>query len=189
MIGRFAASLLLCGLPLGAASASDVLGDCGGAPEGAVTTLPAPVSEWGVLACSPETGHMLAARPGWAWKFVDTMKDFGLPANFGQDDGQAPAAYFVAARINDAPLEHPLTLNAAKALSEGLAAEPDPWDSARVLSLGNTRQQGVRVFVFEKTDEHAGPMRWAIMCNWDASQCSPGHRFMILDLRDRQAGH
>lgn len=183
MIGRLAASLLLCALPLGTLGATDTLGDCSGAPEGVATALPAPLSEWGALVCSPELGHMLVPPPGWMWKFVDTMKSFGLPANFGQNTDTP--AYFIGIKMNEAPLEHPLTRNAAKVLSEGLAPASEPWEKAQVVTLGNTREQGVRVFIFEKAHERAGLMRWGIMCNWDATQCSPGYRFMILDMRDQ----
>lgn len=176
MIGRIAASLWLLALPSWAGAT--VLGDCSAAPQEALPDLPPPVTDWAALACTPD-GHLLAPPPGWSWKFVTTLQAFVLPADFGQSTPQQAPAYFQDIQVQDIPLDHALARHAAAVLNDGLAPMDAPWQSARVVSLTNTLAQGVRLFVFERE-----AMRWGILCDWSGQQCSAGHRFMVLDVRD-----
>ncbi|MBB1062036.1 hypothetical protein [Marilutibacter spongiae] len=176
MIQRLLATLCLVALPC--LSSAATFGDCTGAPQEAIGEVPPSVSDWAALACTPD-GQLLTAPPGLSWKFVTTLGAFVLPAGFGQSAAQPGPAYFRDIQVQDIPLDHALARHAAAMLNDGLAPIDVPWRTAQVVSLTNTRAQGIRVFVFENET-----MRWGMLCDWSGEQCSTRHRFMVLDVRD-----
>ncbi len=58
-------------------AASD--GDCTNSPVEAVVTLPAPLSKWAQIACTP-FGHVLTSHEGWIWVWPDGTGTVFIPS-------------------------------------------------------------------------------------------------------------
>ncbi|HUS24350.1 MAG TPA: hypothetical protein VM369_05330, partial [Candidatus Binatia bacterium] len=54
-------------------------GDCAGSPAEAVTKLPAPLSDWGQVMCTPY-GHIITNRQGWIWTQPGSYAPVMIPA-------------------------------------------------------------------------------------------------------------
>ncbi len=56
--------------------------DCEGTPPNAVMTLPAPLSKWGRVSCTP-FGHILTSHEGWVWVLPDGASSVLIPSQLG----------------------------------------------------------------------------------------------------------
>src|SRR6266699_6277169 len=69
--------------------------DCTSAPSDAVMKLPAPLSKWGQITCTP-LGHMLTSHEGWIWIMPDASGTVLIPAQELQNakDSNGTESYF-----------------------------------------------------------------------------------------------
>lgn len=64
MLKQFA--LLILALVSSAIAKAAPQGNCEGSPAQAVLELPAPLSQWGSIVCTPY-GHIISNHDGWIW--------------------------------------------------------------------------------------------------------------------------
>jgi hypothetical protein len=145
--------------------------DCAGAPPDAVTTLPAPLSKWGEVMCTPY-GHMLASHASWMW----LMPDFDTVLIPAQISDKTPEElgnkiYFTkidVMRVKGAEFEQ-----AYKAFHQDFDDTEVKPDAYRV-DLTTVEGKSLRMYFFDY-DTYA----WGISC--PDGKCATDTRFMILD--------
>lgn len=145
--------------------------DCTGSPPDAVMTLPAPLSRWAQIVCTP-FGHMLASHKGWMWLAPDLDPVFIPAQSMDKNPEQlGNKIYFTkidVERVKGAEFE-----DAYKTFHEGFddsEVKPDGYRVEMTTVRGNT----IRMYFFDY-DTYA----WGMSC--PDNKCEPDTRFMVLD--------
>jgi len=146
--------------------------DCSAAAPDAVVTLPAPLSKWGQITCTP-LGHMLTSHEGWIWIMPDASGTVLIPAQELQNakDSNGEESYFT--RIDVAQVKGEEFNSAYGAFHVGFdnkEVKPDGYRADLTSVSGRT----VRMFFFDY-----GNYAWGMTCS--DNTCDTDTRFMILD--------
>jgi hypothetical protein len=157
---------------IGSARAVPDDSDCNGTPPQAVMGLPAPLSKWGEISCTP-FGHVLASRKGWIWilptvrrpVFVPSQMVDRLPKPLGNK------SYFT--KIEIARIAGEEFASAYETFHQGFDPNETTPDGYRV-DLTSVSGKTVRLYFFDY-DTYA----WGMECPED--KCERDSRFMILD--------
>lgn len=164
-------TFVLAGIGMGSTRANDET-DCTGSPSEAVMTLPAPLSKWGEVACTP-FGHVLTSRKGWAWVLISAKRPVILPSQMVDEMPQplGNKSYFTAIAVQR------VTGQEFAAAYETLHGDLDPHETlpnGYRVDLASVSGKKMLLYFFDY-DTYA----WAIEC--PNGSCSRGSRFMILD--------
>jgi len=148
------------------------VGDCTGTPVEAVIELPAPLNDWGRLACT-EYGHIITNLDGWIWSNPGGYNPVMIPSQMVRNNPEAigNASYFIKIEMSLVAGEE---LDAAVALfEEGFdASETKPSVyNLEVVSVSG-RKLGFKFFDY-------GASKWGVWCN---VECDPDSRFMLLNM-------
>jgi hypothetical protein len=146
--------------------------ECGTPPAAAVTALPAPLSDWGTLDCTP-FGYVITAKDGWIWAEPMTAEPVFVPAQMVRSD-PAPlgsSAYFKKIELSEA---HGPEFEAASEAAFGDMDGPKKFNGYR-LDLSSYADRSMRLYFFED-----GRSRWGIWCPHD--KCDRSSRFMVMDM-------
>ena len=150
--------------------------DCSGSPADAVMTLPAPLSKWGHIACTPY-GHMLTSHEGWIWVLPDALEPVLIPSQTLDKEPRlvGNAAYFT--KIDVARVKGEEFDEVYKAFHVGFdnsEVKPDAYRADITTSAGNS----ILMYFFDY-DSYA----WGMSC--PEKKCETDSRFMILDKNTR----
>ena len=152
--------------------------DCSGSPAQAVMDLPAPLSEWGTIVCTPY-GHIISNHDGWIWSYPGGYAPVFVPSQMVRNN-PAPLgnkSYFTQITFTESALSDKATAEALAALNEGLSPEPASR-AYRLLATGSLGRTLVLYFF-----QH-GASTWGIWCDDRGTQCKSSTRFMVLDMRN-----
>jgi len=176
---RISLALLTFLTPLGfevRSPAATLDNDCTGTPTTAVMMLPAPLSKWGRVSCTP-FGHVLTSHEGWAWVFPGGARSMLVPSQLGVRNPRpvGNSSYFTKIEMKRVSGEE--FQDAYDVFHKGLDdKEPKP-DGYRV-DLETSSGKSLRMYFFDY-DTYA----WGIECN--ETDCDPDSRFAILDKEHR----
>lgn len=176
MIRRIAVLLLAISFPAIGKDAPQ--GDCAGSPPDAVLSLPAPLSTWGIIVCTPQ-GHVISSREGWIWTRPGAFVPVRIPSQMVQTD-PAPLgnkSYFTGITFKEVPVTDTQAVEALAAMYKGVALEPA--SNAYQLSVTGSLGRSLKLYFFR-----IGTSTWGIWCT-DA--CYQNTRFMLLDMRKAAA--
>lgn len=175
MLKTIATLLLSLALPSIAQAAPQ--GDCSGSPADAVVELPAPLSDWGTVACTP-FGHIISNRQGWIWSYPGALAPVFVPSQMvrSKPEPLGNKSYFTRITFTEASLSDAATASALSALNSGLS--PGPASKAYKLSATGSLGRSLVLFFFQQ-----GASIWGIWCDEHGAQCNPDTRFMVLDMR------
>ncbi|HEX5278665.1 MAG TPA: hypothetical protein VFW28_01175 [Micropepsaceae bacterium] len=154
-----------------AASEAAATHDCAGSPSDAVMTLPAPLSRWAQIVCTP-FGHMLASRKGWMWLAPDLDPVF-IPAQAMDNNPEKLGNKIYFTKVDVARVKGTEFADAYKTFHEGFddsEVKPDGYRVDLTTVQGNT----IRMYFFDY-DTYA----WGMSC--PDNKCDPDTRFMVLD--------
>ena len=148
------------------------VGDCSGSPPEAVMTLPAPLSKWGQITCTPY-GHVLAGRGNWTWIWPDGSGTVFIPSQLVMTNPQllGNRSYFTNVeimRVRGAEFDE-----AYATFREGLDLQETPPDVYRA-DLTSVSGKVMRVYFFDY-DTFA----WGMSC--PDNNCVQDSRFIMLD--------
>src|SRR5215510_11538963 len=148
------------------------VGDCTGSPREAVMTLPAPLSKWGEIRCTPY-GHVLAATGNWTWIWPDGSGTVFIPSQLVMNNPQplGNRSYFThieLSRVRGAEFDE-----AYATFREGLDLREVPPDVYRA-DLTSVSGKLMRVYFFDY-DTYA----WGMSC--PDNNCVQDSRFIMLD--------
>lgn len=87
----------------GAVNASPV-GDCEGMPEEAITELPSPLSQWGVIVCTPY-GHIISNKEGWIWSNPAAYSPVMIPSQMVRNNPEPLGNKSYFTRIEMTPIK------------------------------------------------------------------------------------
>ena len=146
--------------------------DCGNAPPDAVMKLPAPLSKWGQISCTP-LGHMLTSHEGWIWIMPDASGTVLIPAQELENAKETTSAESYFTRIDVAQVKGEEYDAAYGAFHIGFDDKEVKPDAYRV-ELTSVSGRTVRMFFFDY-DSYA----WGMTC--PGNKCDTDTRFMILD--------
>jgi len=151
-------------------AASD--GDCTNSPVEAVVTLPAPLSKWAQIACTP-FGHVLTSHEGWIWVWPDGTGTVFIPSQMVARD-PAPlgnTSYFTNIEMTKvAGEEFDEAYDIFRRGLEQNAVKPDGYRVDLTSVSGNT----MRLYFFDY-DTYA----WGMSC--PENICVRDTRFMVMD--------
>lgn len=168
----FLFALIICaGLDPAAPRAASAI-DCSGSPPDAVMTLPAPLSKWGQISCTPY-GHVLQGRGNWVWIWPDGSGTVFIPSQLVMSNPEilGNRSYFTqieVLRVRGAEFEQ-----AYATFREGLDGKETPPDVYRG-ELSSVSGRVMRVYFFDY-DSYA----WGMSC--PDNNCVQDSRFIILD--------
>jgi len=176
----FSALTMMAGFHASATAASDAAPavsdaapahDCAGSPADAVMNLPAPLSRWAQIVCTP-FGHMLASRKGWMWLAPDLDPVF-VPAQSMDKNPEQLGNKIYFTKIDIARVKGDEFDAAYRIFHEGFddsEVKPDGYRVDMTTVMGST----IHMYFFDY-DTYA----WGMSC--PADKCDPDTRFMVLD--------
>jgi hypothetical protein len=157
-----------------------------GAPTDAVVKLPAPLSKWGQLICTP-LGYVLTGHKGWVWmqpadhslviipaQLSGAFKAQNRPATDGTGNGKA---YFT--HIEVTKVDGPEFDKAYAAFHDGFDPNEQKPSGYR-LDLQSADGNSLTMYLFDYFT-----YGWGIACPDGA--CDRSTRFMMLDMSKRPA--
>ena len=150
--------------------------DCGNAPTDAVIKLPAPLSKWGQMSCTP-LGEMLTSHEGWIWIMPDASGTVLIPAQELESAKEASSAESYFTRIDIAQVkgeEFDSVYGTFHAGFDNKEVKPEAYRVDLITASG----KDIRLFFFDY-DSYA----WGMTC--PANKCDADTRFMILDKNNR----
>lgn len=176
MIKLIAALLLAIAYPATGADAPK--GNCAGSPSDAVLSLPAPLSTWGTIVCTPQ-GHVIASREGWIWTRPGAFVPVRIPSQMVQSDPEplGNQSYFTNITFKEVPVADKQAVDALAAMYKGVA--PESASNAYQLLVTGSMGRSLQLYFFR-----IGTSTWGIWCT-DA--CYQNTRFMLLDMRKASA--
>jgi hypothetical protein len=157
---------------LGSARAVPDDSDCNGTPPQAVMGLPAPLSKWGEISCTP-FGHVLTSHKDWIWILPTVRRPIFVPSQMVDRLPQllGNKSYFIAIEMTRIGGEE--FASAYDTFHEGFDSSETMPDGYRV-DLTSVSGKTVRLYFFDY-DTYA----WGMECRED--KCERDSRFMILD--------
>lgn len=170
------ALVLLLSAPSVAFAAPEI--DCNGSPKDAALELPAPLSDWGRVVCTPY-GHVIASQTGWIWTYPGAMAPVFVPSQMIRSSPKelGNSSYFSRVSFDQMPLGDDLTAKALTALDSGYkASKPShAYKLTAKSSLGTT----LSMYFFQ-----TGDSIWGIWCDDAGKECNSDTGFMVLDARE-----
>jgi hypothetical protein len=150
--------------------------DCSSAPPEAVIALPAPLSKWGQISCTP-LGHMLTSREGWIWIMPDATWTVLIPAQELENakESRNTEAYFTVIDIMQVKGEE---FDAAYGVFHAGFDDKEAKPEGYRVDLTTVSGKAIRMFFFDY-DSYA----WGMTC--PDNKCDADSRFMILDKNNR----
>jgi len=146
--------------------------DCTGSPPDAVMTLPAPLSKWGRIVCTPY-GHMLAGRDGWMWIMPEIFETVLIPAQVPEKEPEQVGNKIYFTKVDVYKVKGSEFDNAYKVFHTGFDDKEVKPDGYRV-ELTTDQGKSLMMYFFDY-DTYA----WGMSC--PDSKCEMETRFMILD--------
>lgn len=170
-------TILLLSLTLSVIAQAAPQGNCSGSPATAVLELPAPLSDWGSIVCTPY-GHIISNHDGWIWSYLGAFAPVFIPSQMVRSNPEpiGNKSYFKQITFVEVPLSDKEAAAAFSALNEGLAPESD--SKAYKLSVTGSLGRSLTLFFFQH-----GSSIWGIWCDEHGTQCKSDTRFMVLDMR------
>src|SRR2546423_1163556 len=150
--------------------------DCSSAPPDAVMTLPAPLSKWGQITCTP-LGHMLTSHAGWIWIMPDASGTVLIPATELENAEKAANSESYFTKIDVVKVKGDEFDSAYRTFHIGFDEKEVRPDAYRV-DLTSESGRTFRMFFFDY-DTYA----WGMSC--PDNKCDSETRFMILDKNNR----
>jgi hypothetical protein len=154
---------------------------CESPPAHAIKALPAPLSHWAVIECSP-LGQQLVSAPGWQWRYPASFKVRPvIPAWSATASEDEPGAkYFIALALEPVSGE---ALAQRHAWLAGLVAnyrEAEPALPRTLLHLRAENNLGHEFDVwFAEFDQQR---RWAVLC---VPECRMDYAFRMQPVAPR----
>lgn len=177
MRGWLVASLLSAAFALSSArgdTTSDQKNDaCQGSPADAVLTLPAPLSIWGRLVCTPY-GHVITANKGWIWTPPGAFVPVFVPAQMIREKLATVGndAYFTTITMTVAEGdEAALPLQAIQTI---FGSMQPPRETYRLQLISNDGRAFRLYFLLADT----------LTGIWCIEACDPKTFFMVMGPRD-----
>lgn len=150
--------------------------DCSAAPPDAVMMLPAPLSKWGQISCTP-FGHVISSHEGWVWAWPDGSGMVFLPSQMVSRDPLPIGNLSYFKKIEMTKVSGHEFDEAYDIFRQGLeqnAVKPDGYRVDLTSALGNS----MRVYFFDY-DTYA----WGMAC--PDNTCHRDSRFMVVDKAHR----
>lgn len=156
------------------------IGDCGGTPDDAVMELPAPLSDWGVIVCTPH-GHIISNREGWIWSNPGGYSPVFIPSQMVRRNPEplGNKSYFTNIVMTDVT-GTPEAEAVWKLLTEKFDQSEKP-EKVYFLDVDSTSGKQLSLYFFTSP---GGPHLTGIWC--PNSQCRADSFFMVLDMRDTE---
>jgi hypothetical protein len=146
---------------------------CVGSPD-AITTLPAPLSRWAAIRCTP-AGYIITGRDGWLWLEPNHKALVIIPAQtFGRQAGPDSNAYFTKIELIK------VTGEEFEKAYDAFHAGFDPKDAKPAgYRLDVTTMDGndIRLYMFDYFT-----YGWGMACSKDA--CDRSSRFVMLNMKE-----
>lgn len=146
---------------------------CTSSPD-AVTTLPAPLSRWAAVRCTP-AGYVITGREGWIWIEPNHKALVIIPSQtFGRQAGPDSSAYFTKIELTK------VTGEEFDKAYEVFHAGFDPKDAKPAgYRLDVTTMDGndIRLYMFDYFT-----YGWGMACSKDA--CDRSSRFVMLNMNE-----
>jgi len=147
---------------------------CAGSPA-AVTTLPAPLSRWAEVRCTP-VGYVITGRERWIWIEPNHKALVVIPSqSFGRHaDPSDSSSYFTKIELTKIGGEE------FEKAYEVFHAGFDPKDAKPMgyrLDVTTMAGQEIRLYMFDYFS-----YGWAMACSKDA--CDPSSRFVMLNMSE-----
>ena len=147
---------------------------CAGSPA-AVTTLPAPLSRWAEVRCTP-VGYVITGRERWIWIEPNHKALVVIPSqSFGRHaDPSDSSSYFTKIELTKIGGEE------FEKAYEVFHAGFDPKDAKPMgyrLDVTTMAGQEIRLYMFDYFS-----YGWAMACSKDA--CDPSSRFVMLNMNE-----
>ncbi|TVO70086.1 MAG: hypothetical protein FHK78_16540 [Sedimenticola selenatireducens] len=149
-----------------------LVGECEGTPIDAVKELPNPLSEWGVIACTPY-GHIISNKEGWIWSNPGGYSPVMIPSQMVRSNPEALGNKSYFKEISLKELRGEAAASAIEVFRTGFDKSPEEPRvySVKVVSVSG-KELGFQFFEF-------GDHHWGMWCN---KKCNPDSRFMILNM-------
>jgi hypothetical protein len=139
-----------------------------------VTALPAPLSRWATVRCTP-AGYVITQREGWIWIEPNNKALVIIPSQtFGRQAGPDRNAYFTKIELTK------VTGEEFERAYEVFHAGFDPKDAKPAgYRLDVTTMDGndIRLYMFDYFT-----YGWGMACLMDA--CDPSSRFVMLNMKE-----
>ena len=150
--------------------------DCSGTPDKAVMTLPAPLSKWGRIVCTP-FGHVLSSHDGWIWLMPDGSRSVSVSSQFPVRVPQSLGNNSYFTKIDIVQVKGEESDQAYTTFHVGFDEKEIKPDVYRV-ELTSVSGRSMRIFFFDY-DTYA----WGMTC--PNNICETETRFMVLDRNHR----
>lgn len=179
---KFSGALVLCTLTIAAGLKATIPAvaleghDCSAAASDAVVKLPAPLSKWGQIACTP-LGQILTSHEGWIWIMPDASGTVLIPAQELENAKEASTTESYFTKIDIAQVKGQEFDSAYLTFHAGFDDKEVKPDAYRV-DLITASGKDIRLFFFDY-ESYA----WGMTC--PDNKCDADTRFMILDRNNR----
>ena len=151
---------------------SSPTGECGGTPDKAVVELPAPLSNWGQILCTPY-GYIITNKEGWIWSNPDSYSPVMIPSQMVRTKPEPLGNKSYFTKIEMVALNEEKAKAAIKIFESGF----DKSETApKVYSLSVSSIFG-KALDFNFFDY--GDSQWGMWCN---KGCDPSSKFMLLNM-------
>ena len=169
-------ALLILTLAAPAIARAAPQGDCAGSPAQAVLELPAPLSQWGSIVCTPY-GHIISNHDGWIWSRAGGYSPVFIPSQMVRSNPEplGNSSHFTKIEFVEVPVADKAASDALTALQDGL--DPEPASKAYRLSATGSLGRNLVLYFFQ-----LGTSTWGIWCDKDGANCSSSTAFMVLDM-------
>ena len=149
--------------------------DCAGSPAEAVTKLPAPLSNWGQVMCTPY-GHIITNLDGWVWTQPGAYAPVMIPTQMLRKNPEplGNKAYFT--QIAFTRVEGKEFETAYSAFIKGFDDGGEKTTGYR-LDVTSVSGKTLKLYFFE-----SGDSIWGIWC---AKECDPMSRFILLNMNKK----
>jgi len=166
--------LLLAASTLARAEAEN---PCAGTPPDAVTKLPAPLSDWGTIVCTPH-GHIISNHEGWIWSKPGGYSPVFVPSQMVKTNPEPVGnkSYFTRIDFKEVDLRDPAASKALASMQEGYSPET-PIKAFR-LDVRGSLGRALVLYFFDWGDSVNG-----IWCGQDGTECKASSMFMLLKMR------
>jgi hypothetical protein len=151
--------------------------DCSdGLPDGALAKLPAPLSKWGRVICTP-IGQVMMAKDDWVWIMPDASGLVFVPSQVVETEPKevGTEAYFTKVDVIQA---HGAEFDQAYGTFHVGFDEKEVKPDAYRVDLTTVSGKQIEMFFFDY-DTYA----WGMSC--PEGQCDPETRFMIISKNVR----
>lgn len=167
--------MFVLALPITASAGQQ--GSCAGSPPQAVLKLPAPLSQWGTVVCTPY-GHIISNHDGWIWSRPGAYSPVFVPSQMVRSNPKplGNASYFTKIEFVPVSLSNKAAIDALAELNKHF--DPEVASNAYRLYVTGSLGRSLVIYFFR-----LGNSIWGIWCDKDGANCSSSSAFMVLDMR------